>query len=194
MKNDFKKRCLWLLTIVLLSAILTPTLSMAAGSAKDFVRSQAGRAAILTDVSKIQFIAGEIFRFETLALLRMTHTDWKFPNDDFFKDRGQSYAYKIRAASADAEYDAAQISLAIKRNKSVTPEQKTIALDLLEQLQKLIKSAKIMGELYDAGDPVPAGHFYYTEIYPVYEALRRGAASISSETGREIKIRALKFK
>ena len=48
--------------------------------------------------------------------------------------------------------------------------------------------------LYDEGDVKGAGNYFYSEVYPRFESIRRGTVTLSSELGREIKLDALKFK
>jgi len=182
----------------LIALALAATFSIPAsadGSARDFVRSQSAKAAFITDVSNIAYMAGEMNRYNTYAVMRMTHTHWKFPEDAILKaNYAASYAYEIRSTADRVEYDGRQIERAIARNKSVSDDQQATAIDMLELLRRMAELSYTLGELYDQEDITAAGNHYYTELVPVYEAIRRGQITLSSELSREIKLDALKFK
>ena len=164
-------------------------------SPTEFVRSLAAKTAFMADVGKIGFMAGEMFRFNTFGVMRMTHTNWKFPEDDLFLDkRNITYGYEIRSTAERTVYDAVQVERAIARNGSVSSEDKATAADMIDLLRRLYEQSKELGELYDAGDAAAAGDFFYSEIVPVYEAIRRGETTISFRIANEVRLAALRFK
>lgn len=52
------------LTLVTLMVLGQAGIALAEGTAKDFVRQQAGKAALMADVEKIEFFASEMFHFQ----------------------------------------------------------------------------------------------------------------------------------
>ena len=180
--------------VIALMAILLPASALAKTSAKDFIRQQAGKAAFVTDVEKVDFLASEVFRFQMLAVMRMTHVDWRFEEDGYLRDRGQTYSYILSSSAEGIGYDLVQLRKSIERNKSIDEEQRSAATDLLQLLQDLAAHSEGLGVLYNDGDVKSAGNYYYSEVYPRFESIRRGAVTLSSELGKEIKLDALKFK
>lgn len=184
-------RCNFFLTVL---AVCLPISAVAETSAKDFIKAQAAKAAFVSDVQKLEEFGANIFRFETLALLRMTHTEWSVPEQNYMDARGVEYSYFIDAAAEINDYDFVQTQRALRRNMAVGEEHRVISEDLIELVQDMIERAPLMSDKIDEGDPILAGAYYYDEIQPVWTALRRGVVSLSGIVSKEIRLDALKFK
>ena len=178
---------------IALIAILLPTGAIPEPAAKDFVRVQAAKAAFVTDVAKVNRYAADMFRVASYAVLRMTHQHWEFDIDTTIKNAGQTYAWKVRSNAEDSEYDVRRFEVALSRNEFAAEDVKVRAQEMVDLIEQLIAHSLELANIYETGDVTLAGDHFYEKIIPVYEAIRRGEATISSELAGEIKLDAAKF-
>lgn len=186
-----------LFRIVLIACISIGLVDVAnaEGRPTEVVKAQAAKSDFIFQVGKIGNMAGNMFLIDTYAVMRMTHTNWHFPEDkQYLEGTNLTYAWNIRSTAKKSVYDGVQVEKAIARNVVVGDDEKERALEMIGLLQRMQELSIALGDLYDAGDVSAAGDFYYTEIVPVYEAIRRNQVTLQGPIAREIKLDALRFK
>ncbi|MEO9821026.1 MAG: hypothetical protein ABJ370_07295 [Paracoccaceae bacterium] len=151
----------------------------------------AALSSFIHEVSKIERMANEVFRFQTLGILKLSHPELPSSSAKMNEDNVPTHGFSLRQAAGTAAYEFRKTRGAIFRNQFVTQEERAAADALIQDMKMMLEQAETMVAVIDTGHLEELGSLYMNDVLPLVLRIRDEANGISNGLILRIKLLAI---